>query len=411
MKVLLTPYNRPMKWCAEFFPGKSICSLPVAGKALAEHLVDLASNLNASEVLLLDYSFDHQLKEQLGDGSRWSLKLRHIGSGLRRRIVQLVGEHSSFFADEPVIIIFGALLPEITDVEMLWKHARKAEAAEHDRSGVYLYKDGELFICEVPVQRMSSLKHYFELNFKLLENPGNYVLPGYSAENGVHTGMNVAIMTATDILPPVMLGDDIVIERGCSLSDGVILGKNVVIDRGTRVAHSVILDHSFIGRDMEIDNKIVATGRIVDPFTGVFIDFNDSGIASDMRKYGANVNWCDIFEAFLCVFLVVVFTIPYLLFYYPWRRFLKNTLWSYKLSADRYPRCWQVLLNGGKLVKCHPDDRNFVFRASDAFSIRRDFFQQRIDDDYFRHHRSAYKIFRIVVKGLINRLFVNHVKN
>ena len=32
MKAIINPYNHTLRWCEEFFPDRSICSLPVAGK-------------------------------------------------------------------------------------------------------------------------------------------------------------------------------------------------------------------------------------------------------------------------------------------------------------------------------------------------------------------------------------------
>ena len=36
MNALIFPYTRGFGWCEEFFPERSLCSLPAAGKPLAE---------------------------------------------------------------------------------------------------------------------------------------------------------------------------------------------------------------------------------------------------------------------------------------------------------------------------------------------------------------------------------------
>ena len=45
MNAIIAPYTAGFEWCDEFFPEKSLCSMPLAGKPLAEHLLDLCASI------------------------------------------------------------------------------------------------------------------------------------------------------------------------------------------------------------------------------------------------------------------------------------------------------------------------------------------------------------------------------
>ena len=62
MKAIINPYNHTLRWCEEFFPDRSIGSLPVAGQEFAEYQIDSVSILGVDEITLLDYNYDSALK-------------------------------------------------------------------------------------------------------------------------------------------------------------------------------------------------------------------------------------------------------------------------------------------------------------------------------------------------------------
>ncbi|MDR0931668.1 MAG: hypothetical protein LBM70_01430 [Victivallales bacterium] len=406
MRAIINPYNHQTKWCEEFFPDRSICSLPVAGKTFAEHQIDSVSVLGVDEILLLDYNYSVFLQELLGSGERWSLKLKYLGSGIRRIPSRLLAEYSAFAGSDEVLVVLGPILPEFTSMEALLAEAIPVNQTEKPKDGVYLRrKDGELCHCRVPQRRMRSLREYFELNFQLLRTPRSYVLPGYRAENGVHAGMNVTIMQGCEISPPVVLGDNICLERECRLEDGVIVGNDVIIDRGNILRRCVVFDHTYIGKRMEFVNKIVCSGRIIDPVNEVSIDLEESGITSDMNSGIGRIDWMEMFESTLALILAVFCFVPYLFMWLP-IRILHSRRWFLKLSMDRYPVLWAAAFRRASLINTGRRNERGVFRYSDAISVRRDKLQQKLDDRYFQHHRTPLLIVKTLGKAFINRIFM-----
>ena len=131
--------------------------------------------------------------------------------------------------------------------------------------------------------QIDTLKNYFDANLVMLSQPGLHVLPGYSSKKEYAIGKNVLIKPGCKIETPVVLGDDVYLERGVVIRDGVIVGAKVMVDEKTELRHSVILDHSYIGRNLSIRNKIVSGKRIIDPVTGAFVDLDDAFLAEDCR--------------------------------------------------------------------------------------------------------------------------------
>jgi len=266
--------------------------------------------------------------------------------------------------------------------------------------GVYLWEDGVFFRCRVPLHQYGTLKSYFDLNFALLNHPGIYVLPGYSAEGKMHLGMNVVIMEDCVIEPPAVLCDHVRIHRGCRLTNGVIAGSNVIVDRGTELKHSVILSHTFIGLEMEIRNKIVDSGRVIDPETGAYVDHSD-GITMDNRRY-KKLDWIRCGEFLLALGTAVLLLIPYAICRVIFT-LIKSPLWEYRLSVDRYSKFWLVLTGKGSLIRTSGDSRDSVFLPTEGFSGIMTREQIEIDDLYYRHNRSMKLIFTLLLRAFINR--------
>ena len=245
MKAIIIPYSDRAKcdWAGEFFPGRSLASLPICGKPILEYQLDECAKEGAEEVLVLDWGYDRVLAARLGDGSRWGLKLTYTGSDAGHTHRSQISRHAGFV---------GA-----SDIKFILENV-------------------------VGGRRIDSLAAYFEANLAVLRDPGDLVLPGYSAESGVYAGMNVVIKPGVEISAPVFLGDNVRIERGVSVQDGVVLGEGAVVSRYTRLSRCVIFEGTYLGANMDVEGKIVTGRRVIDPHAGVFVDLVDAGLSSDL---------------------------------------------------------------------------------------------------------------------------------
>ena len=405
MKAIISPYTRDFDWCEEIFPELSLCSLPVAGRAIAVHLLDLCSLLGTSDLLILDYCLDFALQSMLRERTdRWPVHFNYTGAKPAASVTQLLQRNQAFAAHDDLLIVHGPVLPLPRQPQELLTQTEPCDDDAPD--GIFLRRDGKLLRYTGPQQRIASTADYFDLNFTLLTDSACYNLPGYSAENGVHTGMNVAIKQDCVISPPVILADNICLERDCTLANGVIIGANAIIDHHTSLDHAIVLGNTYVGQDMEIRDKIVVGQRIIDPHSGVYVDQSDMGVSADMHLV-RHVSPTRLGEVTLLALLALTFLLPYLLLW-PLRPLLSHRAWWRKLSLDRYPDIWRALLHHGHLVRRQPDsDIPFVFCASELYSVHATPAQQLLDDSYFRHHLSLHLMLRIVLHGSLRRLLAN----
>ncbi|MCQ2390481.1 MAG: hypothetical protein MJ240_03575 [Kiritimatiellae bacterium] len=247
MKAIIIPYAEREKcwWADEFFPGRSLASLPVCGKPILEYQLDECAKAGAEEVLVLDWGYDVAFANRLGNGSRWGLKLTYTGADAGTTRESQISRHAGFV---------GA-----ADVKLILEN------------------------CVGP-HKIDSLASYFAANLAVLNNPGDLVLPGYSAEAGVYAGMNVVMRPGVEVVAPVVLGDNVRLERGVHISGGVVLGEGAIVDRHTRLSRSVIFNDTYLGANMDVEGKIVVGRRVIDPEAGVFVDLEDAGLSSDLEN-------------------------------------------------------------------------------------------------------------------------------
>ncbi len=108
---------------------------------------------------------------------------------------------------------------------------------------------------------LRSLRDYWHLNVELIsEKEEQDKFAGRILKNGVWTGSDSGIRSRLkdDIEPPVLIGNHTRIGRNVLLRGPCIIGNHVKIDDGAIIEKSVILDHTYVGKMVEIRESIVA---------------------------------------------------------------------------------------------------------------------------------------------------------
>lgn len=406
MKGLLNINTSAENWASEFFPECSLYTLPVAGKPLGEYYLDLCSKLGLESVRVVDFNFDLHWAQKLREKNKWPLKIDYHGGQYEANPRKMISRYREYCGHDAVLIISGFIFVHY-DIRTITSFSF-ASVQEEDSSGegVFLFRNGK--ICRLPLQftPINSIRDYFELNFSVLRQDSAYTLPAYKVEDGIFTGMNDVILPNVEISPPVLLGDNVLLQRGCRLSGEVIIGQNVIIDYDCHLQSCIVFDHSFVGEGMELMNKIVGFQRIIDPFTEAYIMIEDDCFVSDMRKL-RKINISFFLDYLLTFLLFLLMTLPWLVACLQKWILGRNTRLFYKLSLDRYPRLLKVLALQYPLVgNSDSPGITAAFSYSDSFSLARSIVQRKLDDSYFRLHNNFYMRFSIVVKALINRLFM-----
>lgn len=365
MTFLVVPAPDGRSWTESYFPGVSPLHLGVVAKTWAEHLLDWCQTQGAAAVKVLDAFYDEALaRGHLADGARWGFRLAYEGSGPVASEEEAIARNRGFAAGD-------------ADVRVVW-------------GPVFPYRGGFAMV--------DSLKAWFDLNFRVLEDPAGRTLPGYSSEPGVSIGENVAIMTRARVDRPVAIGDNARIADGASLDGGVIVGDGSYVEKGCSLRRSIVFSHTYLGRGLSFEDKVVAGSRVVDAKTGAFVDLDEPGLSSRFRK-AEGVRAVDVWEWALAVALAVGM-LPLVALLWPVRR----STWAYKLSVTRYPAVLRAVCLRGRLVRRPGERGKGAFCASEVLSERRTREEQRIDDIWYHRSRTMRFAAAVVAKGILNRL-------
>ncbi len=411
MNALIAPYSSNFEWCDEFFPQQSLCSLPLAGKPFLTHILDLCSLLKIERARILDYAREAGLAQLLQERAEyWEMELNYEGESLSPSLEKLLHRHYGYLdSAEGTLIFRGEFIPRCQDPSEIFSEFVTCDDPAHAEDGLYFWKDGVLLKSTIPIEPVTSLKSYFELNFTLLKEPLWCNLPGYGNEPGVFIGMDVAIKQNCTIQTPVMLGDSICIERDCVLKNGVIIGDSAVIDYATTLNHTLVMNRTFVGSHTEFTDMIIDGERIINVNASVYIDQYDVSISSVIRNlHGFKL--CTVFEYILLVFLAIVGLPGYIIALLFGSEFRRSVCWKW-LSLDRYPKIWRALLHRGRLIRRNNHDTYYVLCASEGFGTPMTPEQQSIDDLYYNHHCSIAMILHIAIRSYINRFLASNYED
>ena len=401
--LLINPYSQTQEWCKEYFPDRSLGMMPIGGRCAAEYFIDLALRCESERLVLLGPTYNEHLAELLYEYQQGALKLDYRKGGGHTTVRKLLETYRQE-CGEDCLILHGMLMPKAHTLEELQASFEPC-SGDGEEDGIYYYKDGILMKSRIDFYLIDSLKSYFEVNFQVL-NDDFYNLPGYSSNENIHTGTNVVIKNNCDLSGPLVLRDNTFIEAGCHISDAII-GERALVDKKCFVEHSLVFDRTYAAGNLEIRNKIVTPGRIIDPYTGGVLERNSFSYAfSPIQNRSAWI--LRLWEHFIALILAVILAIPYLLIL-PFYLTHKNSHWCWKLSMDRYPGYWAVLFFRKELVKSHPANENFVFQMGEIYAVQNTPEQRRIYDYYYHYHCSCALVLQVVLRALGKRGFATYV--
>lgn len=124
--------------------------------------------------------------------------------------------------------------------------------------------------------RLDTPGAYYDLNMRMVRGEiKRYVAPGYSVTEGSYVGFNVVTPPSCQLNPPLMIGNNSRFQPLSAAGPDAVIGNRVVIDSQTEVRSCVVLDGTYLGRNLELEGKIVAGTHLIDPETGTVLTLDD----------------------------------------------------------------------------------------------------------------------------------------
>lgn len=100
--------------------------IPVAGKPLLEHQIELAARHGFTEILIFVCYGASVIRAQLGDGSRWGLRIRYV---IEKEPLGTAGAVLAGYAEllPTFMVIYGDVMLNV-DLERVWQHQLRSRA-------------------------------------------------------------------------------------------------------------------------------------------------------------------------------------------------------------------------------------------------------------------------------------------
>jgi NDP-sugar pyrophosphorylase family protein len=86
--------------------------------------------------------------------------------------------------------------------------------------------------------------------------------------NGIFVGRNSRVHPNAHLVPPVSIGNNSWVGREVELGPNTVIGANVIIDDEATVNQSIVLDDTYVGKLVNIENRLVNQNLLVDLFSG-----------------------------------------------------------------------------------------------------------------------------------------------
>ena len=287
--ILFVPTVAETAWVDGILPGLSPAELPIAGRRLIDYATEYAQRFGVILTEILDWRYADALAKHFSDMTRTGFAVFYQkGEGQIPEGLNDLPKQSSpltWNIADGLVVVWGASLAMHNPEDVTLEEITPEECAKTP-VGMYRRRAGKWMRIKPACCPVSDVKVWHELNMKVLNSPDKFTLPGYSAENGVYLGRNVVLEYGTEVKSPVIMQDNSWCARNVLLKGNVIVGAGSFIDEGAVLERTVIGANTYVGKGVELVDKIVIGSRVIDAHTGVWTDVTDPGLARSIGGFG-----------------------------------------------------------------------------------------------------------------------------
>ena len=293
--------------------------LTVGGKKIIEHVIESVASLNPAKVTVIAAPFVAELKQFLGEGTRWGVQLEVItrsGFTDAGELIQKVWAQSG----KPMLVLDCATLRDFS-VSDFYRQTLEYDAVktvarcDAGDTGVYALKPLSLMrdsqdtehqvpqFCADQDMQASDVRHIAHtLILGGVDVFDVTTLPGYHAANmtlvaggcqqltfrgrqralGLITGQYTSVSPRSIKYGSVVAGQHSQVNSRASLSGTVVISDRVVVDRHTSITDSVILDNTYVGEYLNIRNAIVWKNLLIRVDSNTVLELSDNFLLADL---------------------------------------------------------------------------------------------------------------------------------
>lgn len=294
MRCLIYARSSQAEWLKDYFPGVEPFLLKIVNKSLLDYILDLLTLLAFTEIRIVSDSSVKEIEGSIGDGGKWGTSITYALARPGDSLKNVYLKNLSFCKDSDLLIWNGFFFAQY-DRATIQSQIDLSQPFCCDNSKRLIFlPQGESLAESAPencsgnnclsIRDITSIVDYYKLSMEILsQHSENYVLPGYTNEKGTFLGQKLVYPHSCELRPPIMIGDNCRFQRQTLIGPNSIVGKNVIIDENTSVNDSIIYDNTYIGKDLDLDRKIVYKNHLISAISGESINITDKVLVSQVE--------------------------------------------------------------------------------------------------------------------------------
>lgn len=275
--------------------------LPFGNRPLLEFWLEWCVELGISDIRLVLDEGAKQIEDYAGDGERWGLCLSYSFQRDQSDPVAFFRRAPQHWLEEGLLHLRTPAFPRRLGNAPAPAAGDSWVAGDGEGVGCVLSRDPD-FLADylaggdpaagrafaLPGRELlplRSLCDFYQLNMRLVRGEmADYLRPGYYYQDNVSIGYNVTTPPTAGLIPPLIIGNNCRVSPLTSIGPDAVVGNHVIIDRRCELSGCVILDGTYVGRGMELREKIVAGNTVIDPHSGAVVAVADAFMLSSVES-------------------------------------------------------------------------------------------------------------------------------
>lgn len=296
--------------------------LPIVDRAVMSYCLEQFARAGLKHIHVALFQDGGGIASRFGDGRYWGLELTYV---VQRQAWGDAGslKWAASLFQETVLLMPGDRLLAL-DIDAALAAHQKAQAAvtrvlvDGQITGAYLIEphlsalipprsfydiEADLLprlrdqvVHDYPspyyFNPLTTLKDYYDAQADLLasaqqsseEQPLAYRLETCQIAPGIWVGRNTSIHASAKLAPPLYIGDDCWIGREVEIGPNSVICSNVVIDDEASIEQSTILSESYVGRLVNIKQRVIKGELMIDPCSASSLQIEDPFLLSRLSN-------------------------------------------------------------------------------------------------------------------------------
>lgn len=124
--------------------------------------------------------------------------------------------------------------------------------------------------------------------------------------DGIWVGKNNRIHPSVHLTPPVHMGENCLVGKNVQLGPDAVIGRNTVIDNDASVYRSTILEHTYVGKNVRIQDRFINRKTLIDFHTNKNTIVHDPLVLGTIHPDGLRHTGFRIANIILAFLLLVI---------------------------------------------------------------------------------------------------------